>query len=267
MKNYRFNNQVMKKIKLIRDRFDELEERKDSKDQIVDIGKVIKTDCLNSETSKKDLCSQGSLFINLESPRSLKRSFRIIRSDKKKNYLKNDEIKKISLRKLENDFNNDPLALEYNKRADERIYYEEIFKKINEIDFKYDWFKYFFMKCTKNKEKFLIRQKYFESHESLVDYYMDVSTYFKKMIEVDIIMHLNFTSQQKKLLSYCSNINFSFKAQEKIKEKLNDIYYRTSVIDDKLEREFTDIILNAKQDETSEKIVELVQNNNIIFFD
>ena len=174
---------------------------------------------------------------------------------------------KFTVRKLDNDFNNDPLALEANRKAEERIYLEEVFNHIDEVDFKYDWFDYLYLRCRKNKEKFLIRRKYFECAESLVDYYFDVSTYFKKMIEVDIFKHLNYNSQQRKFLTYCSDINFSFKGHDIRKEKLYDIYNRSPLIDIKFDSQLTTMILNAKQDETSEKIIELIQNNNIIFYD
>ena len=174
---------------------------------------------------------------------------------------------KFTIRKVNNDYNNDPLALAANIKAEERMYLEEVFSLINEIDFRYDWFKYFFMKCTKKKETILLRQKYFECAETFVDYYMDISTFFQKMIEIDIIKHLNYNSEQRQLLTYCSNPNFSFRAQDKLKEKLYDTYNRASLIDNQLDSQLTTIILNANQDVTSKKIIDLIQNNNIIFFD
>ena len=174
---------------------------------------------------------------------------------------------KFTIRKVNNDYNNDPLALAANIKAEERMYLEEVFSLINEIDFRYDWFKYFFMKCTKKKETILLRQKYFECAETFVDYYMDISTFFKKMIEIDIIKHLNYNSEQRQLLTYCSNPNFSFRAQDKLREKFYDSYIRPPLIDNKLDSQLTTIILKATQDVTSEKIIELIQNNNIIYFE
>ena len=87
------------------------------------------------------------------------------------------------------------------------------------------------------------------------------------MVEVDIFKYLNYNSQQRKFLTYCSDINFSFKGHDIRKEKLYDIYNRSPLIDIKFDSQLTTMILNAKQDETSEKIIELIQNNNIIFYD
>ena len=87
------------------------------------------------------------------------------------------------------------------------------------------------------------------------------------MIEIDIIKYLNYNSEQRQLLTYCSNPNFSFRAQDKLKEKLYDTYNRPPLIDNKLDSQLTTIILKATQDVTTGKIIELIQNNNIIFLE
>ena len=66
---------------------------------------------------------------------------------------------KFTIRKVYDDYNNDPLVIAANRKAEERMYLEGVFSLINKIDFKYDWLKYFFMKCTKKKETILLRQK------------------------------------------------------------------------------------------------------------
>ena len=119
-------------------------------------------------------------------------------------------------------FTNEPFNLEANKIADERLELEDVFMKIDYIGFKYDWLKYFCVNCCgkkAKKDKYNLRKRYFESAMTFVDYYLDISIYFKKMMEVDLIKSIYFNKLRRSLFSLTSKPNFSFKAEKEIKEK------------------------------------------------
>ena len=266
-KNYRTKNQIIKKIKYTRESFNEVEEIKETKQNITEKNITEKNISEKNISEKNNTLEALKNVTNHKSLEILKNKRKIRWRTDSSNNLKDAKVPErtvsITIRKSDNSFNNDPFNLKANKHAEEKLYLEEVFKRINEIEFKYDWFKNYFMKCTKKKEKYLLREKYFECAESLINYYLDISIYFKKMIEVDLMKSLHFDSQQRLLLNYCSDCDFSFKTQEKIIQLLNDIYNRNSIIDVKLENELSDIIKKSRQDQMTDKIVELIENNNI----
>ena len=174
----------------------------------------------------------------------------------------------MQIRKADSNYNNDPYDLEANRIAEEKLVLEDVFMKINTVEFKYDWLIYFFVNCCGKrvrKDKYNLRKKYFESAMTFVDYYLDISIYFKKMMEVDLIKSLYFEKLQKSLFSIASSPNFSFIAEKDIKRKLEEIYVFAPILDNKMDYDLTNMINYAKDDEKSEKILGLIQNNNTIF--
>ena len=253
-KNYRIKNKIMNKIKYIRDTFNEVEEINEKKQ--------------NNSREKYTKENNNTLDIIEEVDNKNKRRIRskykqTSSSIKMKDAKGPERTISIKIQKSDNVFNNDPLDLECNRRTEEKLNLGEVFNRIDEIDFKYDWFRYYFMKCTKNKQKYLIREKYFECAESLIDYYLDISIYFKKMIEVDVIKSLHFNSEQKLLLNYCCIPDFSFKNQEKMSQTIDDLYNRTAIIDVKSENQLIEIIKKSRQDEMTDKIIDLIEINKI----
>ena len=180
------------------------------------------------------------------------------------------EIKNVQVRKVDNLFNNDPFNNAANLIAEERIVLEDVFKNINDIGFKYDWLKYCCSKCSREKDrtdKYNQRKRYYESAETFVDYYLDISIYFKKMMEIDLIKNVLFNKLQRSLFNFTSTPNFSFKAEKEIKDKLEEIYVYPPLMDNKMESLLQTMINFAKEDKKCNRIIELIQNNSVIFFE
>ncbi len=175
---------------------------------------------------------------------------------------------KIEVRKVDNLNSNDPLDKNSGSRADKIRYIEEMYKNIEEVGFKYDWLKNnlsYFCKTGDKRNKYLIRKKYFDNALSFVDYYLDISVFFRKMMEIDLMKAMVLNKQQYILFETSTIPNFSFKAQEKREETLKEIYGRNKLLDENLKNVIETEVTNSKQNKKSDKIIGFLQNNNIIF--
>jgi hypothetical protein len=260
-KNYKFNNQVIKKIKSIREGFMEVQEKNDD-DEI----KEVKND--KSKESKTGNANENTALNFTNKNREKSSRMKRKKSTETNSNKTNGEDIKVEVRKVDNLNNNDPLDKNSNNRAEKIRYIEDMYKNIDEVGFKYDWLKNnlsHLCKSGKNKNKYLIRKKYFDNALSFVDYYLDISVFFRKMMEIDLMKALILNKQQTILFETATFPNFSFKAQEKREELLKEIYGRNKLLDENLKTVMENEVTNSKQNKKSDKIIGFLQNNNIIF--
>lgn len=110
----------------------------------------------------------------------------------------------------------------------------------------------------------------FEKALSLYYYYMDVSTYFRKMVEVDIIKYFLFSINERKLISIISNPDFSTIEKEVIYSKLNEQHDKSKYIKDfdkYLDPILKEVLMEGRNNKEVNKLLRLVQNGNHTLYD
>ena len=171
--------------------------------------------------------------------------------------------------------NNDPLedpalkrALEINKYYNDE---EEILKDIGYLSVSCcECFKMIFCPCLKNTKRMITRKKYFDYANNIFDYYTDISVYFKKMMEIDIIKYYLFSSNERNLISVIANPNFYLKNSNLFNEKLNHEYSENKYnleFDRRIENVLNQVVHEGRNKTTTNKLLELVQNGNQEIFD
>jgi hypothetical protein len=124
-----------------------------------------------------------------------------------------------------------------------------------------------YCKCLKSKRS-MIKEKYFLNACSLYDYYLDITTYFKKMMEIDIIKFFLFSHSERKLVSILSNPDFTVDKEE-ILEKLKHQYrpFDAEKFEFKAEMILKDVLKEGRDKTQVNKLLKMVQNGNQIIFD
>ena len=104
-------------------------------------------------------------------------------------------------------FNNDPIDFQKNEKIEER----DVQRENKRQDLLAHGFDYSLndICCGCWKKDIDKKKKYFDNACSVLYYYMDVITYIKKMIEIDIIKDYLFSKDEIKLISFISNPNFA----------------------------------------------------------
>ena len=121
--------------------------------------------------------------------------------------------------------------------------------------------------CCKN-DKIRLREKYYLDAVSLYNYNLDITTYFKKMTEIEIIKYYLFTENERNLISVISNPDFSHN-QEEMKIKLNNQYkkFKLENFEDKLDILLKNVIVEERRNgNNNNKLLKLIKNGNQTLF-
>ena len=161
--------------------------------------------------------------------------------------------------------NNDPIS---SKKFDRDLEFLQekikIVDSINKHGFKLK-FSDIFCKCSK---KIIEREIFFSNACSLYFYYLDITTYFKKMMEVDIIKFFLFTKSERSLISIISNPDIPI-SENLILGKLNSQYkdYNHENFETKIDLLLKDVLMDARDRKDSNKLFQLIQNGNNVVLD
>jgi len=233
------NNTLMKKIRLIQENFNEVEYKANPDFNFKREQPITTVSSPNIGVETKDIETRELVEIGEEKGG---KNFQIIikKSDERKS--NNDPLRF-------KDFNNYVKFLESNDEK-AKIAKEEGFDlSIYDI----------YCRCLKD-DKQRIKQEYFIGAIYMYDYYLDITTFFKKMMEVDIIKYYLFTRSERQLISIMSNPDFSV-GNEEIKGKLEMQYQKfdkTNGIDAML----ADVVEEARNRSGFNKLIQLIQNGN-----
>ena len=269
-KNYTVNSMMMKKIKIILSNFNEVDYEK------IDINFNNKTQTI-SNVSKSNFLFLIILFIKLKAEKYETTSPRLKFTEmdnldtgnRLNKYMINDNI-----RNYEGD-NNDPLEEKAIKRAiDISRYYtneEEVIKDIGYTTNSCgDLLKKIFCPCAVDKKKMIKRKKYFDYANNLFDYYCDISVYFKKMMEIDIIKYYLFSKSERNLVSVIANPNFYLRNSSLFDDKLYHEYSAskyTVEFDRRIESVLNEVVHEGRNKKKVNKLIELIQIGNQDIFD
>jgi hypothetical protein len=124
-----------------------------------------------------------------------------------------------------------------------------------------------YCKCLKTNKR-ISKEKYFFNAISFYHYFLDVTTYFKKMIEIEIIKFCLFSKNEIKLISILSNPDFTINSEE-MEEKLKYQYkkFDKSLFEGKIEMVLRDVLKEGRNNNEVNKLLQIVQNGNQILFD
>ena len=121
--------------------------------------------------------------------------------------------------------------------------------------------------CCKNTTRFQRKELFFNAL-SLYNYYLDITTYFKKMMEVDIIKYYLFTKNERTLISVISNPDLSidkFDFERKLNSQYND--FNKENFETKIEMLLKDVIKEGRNRTNINRILQLIQNGNEDIFE
>ena len=181
--------------------------------------------------------------------------------DNKKNKIIEIEIRE----NVERKSNNDPIS---SKKYDKDL---EALKKISTINeiankhgFRQNWTD--FICSCKKKQK--IRENFFLNACSLYYYYLDITTYFKKMMEIDIIKFYLFSKSERNLISILSNPDFSVNKEE-FERKLELQYkkFNEEKFENRVEFILKNVLNEGRNNAFSNKLMKLIQNGNQFILD
>ena len=122
-------------------------------------------------------------------------------------------------------------------------------------------------KCCKSKNT-KKREKFFLDALSLYNYTLDITTYFKKMTEIEIIKYFLFTENERDLISVLSNPDFSHQ-YEQMNIKLNNQYRKLKIenFEDRIEILLKKVIIDGRRNGNNKNnLLKLIQNGTQILF-
>lgn len=191
--------------------------------------------------------------------------------DKKGGNAKGLELKEVKMemnKQNENErFDNDPITFEkLNKDIEADMKREDLNNDIEEFGFKYSLAD-FMCKCFEsllpNHQNLQKKKKYFESANSILDYYMDAITFFKKMIEIDIIKYYLFTRDERRLIGIISNPDFAEIEKDRINKRIDDEYKADRFAMSNMEETLKNVLNDARNKSKTNKLFQLVQLGNM----
>jgi len=164
-------------------------------------------------------------------------------------------------------YDNDPIT--YQKRIKEieaEKKREELNDTIREYGFAYS-LSDFCCKCLNclslDSEGMKKKKMYFYNGDSILDYYLDVVTYFKKMIEIEIIKYYIFTKDERKIVSVISNPDLANTDKDNIIRKINLEYSsKYDKVVSKMEDNLKNVLQDARNKSSTNKLLQLVQMGN-----
>ena len=162
--------------------------------------------------------------------------------------------------------NNDPINFkQYNKELELISNKNKIIDYVN-INGYYMTFSEVYCRCFKKTR--ILRENYFSNACSLYYYYLDVTTYFKKMMEIDIIKYFLFTKNERSLISIISNPDFTID-EEEMNQKLKSQYreFNKEYFEHKIEVILKDVLKEGRNRNGVNKLMQLIQNGNQVVFD
>ncbi len=155
---------------------------------------------------------------------------------------------------------NDPINYRQNEK--DAIFFknkDEAIKKIKEKGLTVDLLSYLNCVCCRNPNP------NFDKALLMYYYYMDVSTYFRKMMEIDIIKFFLFSLNERKLISIIANPDFSTIEKDIILAKLNEQHDKDRFIKDfdrNIDPILKDVIEEARNKSGINKLLQLVKNGS-----
>ena len=156
--------------------------------------------------------------------------------------------------------NNDPIIYKkYNKDIELMERKIKITDNARESGFKLN-FSEILCKCIKTQKK-NIRLELFLNANSFYEYYLDITTYFKKMMEIDIIKYFLFTQNERELISILSNPDLTV-SNEFLTYKLKSHYknFNHKVFENTIGPLLKNIIVQGRNRKKTTKLLQLVQN-------
>lgn len=106
---------------------------------------------------------------------------------------------------------------------------------------------------------------HFEKAIYMYYYYMDVSTYFRKMMEIDIIKYFLFSLSERKLISIIANPDFSSIDKDILFLKLNEQHDKDKFIKDfdkNIDPILKEVMGEARNKTETNKLIQLVKNGS-----
>jgi hypothetical protein len=155
---------------------------------------------------------------------------------------------------------NDPIDFKQNEK--DAIFFknnDETIKKIKEKGLNIDLLSYLNCFCCRNSNP------NFDKAILMYYYYMDVSTYFRKMIEIDIIKYFLFSLNERKLISIIANPDFSTIEKDTILAKLNEQHDKDKFIKDfdrNIDPILKEVLEEARNKSKINKLLQLVKNGS-----
>ena len=155
---------------------------------------------------------------------------------------------------------NDPINFKQNEK--DAIFFknnDETIKKIKEKGLNIDLLSYLNCFCCRNSNP------NFDKAILMYYYYMDVSTYFRKMIEIDIIKYFLFSLNERKLISIIANPDFSTIEKDTILAKLNEQHDKDKFIKDfdrNIDPILKEVLEEARNKSKINKLLQLVKNGS-----
>lgn len=124
----------------------------------------------------------------------------------------------------------------------------------------------FLIKKLSNKNKYDKKRQFFEGALSKLEYYTDGITFLKKMIEVDIIKHYLFSTNERKLLSILANPDYTKTEESIILKRIEDEYKPKKYIPERLDDILKEVLDESRNKEGTIRLLQLIQlgNHNII---
>jgi hypothetical protein len=266
-KNFDVNAKMMSQFKVIQEKFNEVEYKNnpDFMDRII----IIYIEEENRQTigsdmkpTEKGLVSNFRGILSLILGKKLRGKSTSVKGIDTK-------LKKLEMKKREENerFNNDPIIFdELSKDIDKDQYFKEFNSNIKDTAFVYSLSdilcRIFKASCSKHSHEYKIRKKYFDDATSILEYYTDSITYFKKMLEIEIIKYYLFTKEERKLISIIANPDFIDLDRDHIHKKIELEYQEDRFYTSNMDDIFTKVLKDGRNNSSSNKILQLVQTGN-----
>ena len=173
-----------------------------------------------------------------------------------------DKSVEFNIRKSEdNKFDNDPINYEKNEKQLETDE-ERVKKKTDMLEFGFKYTLSDICCGCLNKDTITKKKKYFDTANSVLLYYMDIITYIKKMIEIDIIKDYLFTKDEVRLISFISNPDFADADQAQVVKMIESEYQEAKFKKLYIENTLKNVLEKARNNSETNKLLYLVQKGN-----
>ena len=173
-----------------------------------------------------------------------------------------DKSVEFNIRKSEdNKFDNDPINYEKNEKQLETDE-ERVKKKTDMLEFGFKYTLSDICCGCLNKDTITKKKKYFDTANSVLLYYMDIITYIKKMIEIDIIKNYLFNKDEVRLISFISNPDFADADQAQVVKMIESEYQEAKFKKLYIENTLKNVLEKARNNSETNKLLYLVQKGN-----
>ncbi len=264
-KNFEINTKMMSQLKIIQEKYNEVE-YKNNPDFVERniLFYCLENDnrqTLNSERNTLEKKNNMNFITNKQAKRLRHKGSPFIEKEFK--------LKEIELKKSEENqrFNNDPIIFEsLSKDIDMDKCLNEYITEIKKTVFTYSLSdiccKFWKIRSSQHKLEYENRKKFFYDAYSILEYYTDSITYFKKMLEIEIIKYYLFSKEERRLISIISNPDFINLDKNHIYKKINMEYEQDRFYLSHLDELLNKILKDGRNNSNNNKLLQLVQLGN-----